>query len=167
MPKLQMSPESILGSKPVPQGFYELELVNFRVKTAKSGNSLNLNAEFNITDGPQDTPTEKYQKKVFCTWNTSWWGGIDIAHGLGVQLEQDNQGLETVIPGDWEPADPNKPNDMQGAKYIGPLFGKRGSFEVIVTQDQNGNDRNEIRQAVCKVPGCTHKHSTSLAGSKN
>lgn len=166
--KMGMSKEDLTGPPPVPPGVYDLQVTGFRPKIAKSGESLNYNAEFTVTSNPTFDG-----RKVFHPMNTSFGVAIrDFTHACGLQLEKmDNpEGGDQLdcLPGTFEfmkqfPDEPDK-----WGKYLGPLTNKIFKAELAVTTFQ-GKEKNEIRQFLCALKDCAVlepdprlKHSTNL-----
>ena len=162
--KMGMSKEDLSGPKPVPPNIYELQVTGFRPKVAKSGTSLNYNAELTIVNHP-----EYDGRKVFHPLNTSFGVAIrDFVHSMGEKLEKRNIGGEEleVLPGMFENQDSNPDDPEKWGKYLGPLTNKVGKAELAITQYQ-GKDKNEVRSFICAVPQCAvlepdMKHSTNL-----
>ena len=168
--KMGMSKEDLSGPPPVPNGLYELQVTNFRPKVAKSGESLNYNAEFTISGNPL------YEnRKVFHPLNTSFAVAIrDFSHACGVPLEEipnpenPSENLQ-VLPGTFENAKENPDDPSKWGKYIGPLTNKIFKAELVTTTYQ-GKNKNEIRCFFCAIPGCAEKepdikHSQNLIKS--
>lgn len=160
--KMAWSKEELTGAPPVPAGMYTVMFKGFRPKTSKDGNSVNFNAEFEII-----SPEEYKGRRVFHSLNTgAGFIFTCFVHAAGLQMEEvqnENAGTEKAdltIPGVLEGSDdPNKkPEDW---KYQGPLTNKTMQVELAETEYQ-GKKRNEVRQFICAVPGCTEKHSTNL-----
>lgn len=168
--KMGMTKEDLTGPPPAPNGIYELQTTAFRPKIAKSGNSLNYNAEFTITGNPA------YEnRKVFHPLNTAFAVAIrDYVHACGLALEtiivpgdaDTPQHEEQILPGTFEnqaqfPDEPEK-----WGKYLGPLTNKIFKCELATTS-YNGKEKNEIRAFYCALPGCATlepelKHSQNL-----
>jgi hypothetical protein len=168
--KMGMTKEDLSGPKPVPNGLYELQVTGFRPKIAKSGTSLNYNAEFTITGNPL------YEnRKVFHPLNTSFSVAIrDFVHATGLELEtitvpgdaDTPQHERQILPGTFENAAQFPDDPSKWGKYIGPLTNKIFKAELVTTTYQ-GKDKNEIRCFFCAVPDCAVtypdiKHSQNL-----
>ena len=161
------------GPPPVPTNVYTLQLVGFKPKVAKSGISLNYNAEFAITGDPQYDG-----RKIFFSLNTSFATAIrDFVHATGNEMEvvqvenPESHELEEayVMPGIFENADQFPQEPEKWGAYRGPLTNATFKAEVVLTSYQ-GKPKNEIRQFFCTVPDCATKepdmrHSTSLIKS--
>lgn len=168
--KMGMSKEELKGPPPVPNGVYELQVTGFRPKIAKSGESLNYNAEFTIYGNSQ------YEnRKVFHPLNTSFFTAVrDFTHACGFQCEtmiipgdaQTPQQEIQVMPGTFEGMDKNPDDPSKWGKYIGPLTNKIFKAELATTSFQ-GRDKNEVRAFFCTLANCATlepdlKHSTNL-----
>lgn len=171
--KMSMSKEDLSGPPPVPNGIYDLQFTAFKPKVAKSGTSLNYNAEFTISRNPL------YEnRKVFHPLNTSFAVAIrDFVHSTGIDMEtvvvpakgETPEHSEFVLPGTFEhlkdfPDDPEK-----WGKYLGPLTNKIFKAELVITEYQ-GKQKNEIRAFYCAFPNCATlypdmKHSQNLIKS--
>ena len=161
MPKMGVDPEQVKAPKPVTGGWYTLKLTGFRPKLSKDKQSVNLNGQLEVVNGKPDDNGHK----VFCGLNTKFARlHADFSHALGFPLKPDG-----TLQGDWVP-DPNDPENVEKAQYRGPLLGKTMEAELAVTSYM-GNERNEIKQAKCKIDGCAVKfpeikHMTSWIGNK-
>ena len=167
--KMGMTKEDLSGPAPVPPGIYELQFSGFRPKIAKSGESLNYNAEFTIVNNPS------YEnRKVFHPMNTSFAVAIrDFVHATGLDMEKilvgdasTDQHEELVLPGTFETFTGNEDDPSKWGKYIGPLTNKIFKAELAITTYQ-GKDKNEVRAFFCAYPGCATeqpdlKHSQNL-----
>lgn len=156
------SKDQLSGASPVPAGPYTLQFKQFRPKASKDKESWSLNAELEIVGN-----AEYDGRKVFASLNSKApWIQQDFLHAAGLDWEvvQDsNVGTEKeckTLPGIFENADTD-PEHPENWKYLGPLTNKTMQVEVAETEYQ-GKKRNEIRQYICAVPGCTEKHSTNL-----
>jgi len=159
--KMGMTKEDLSGPAPVPPGIYELQLTGFRPKIAKSGESLNYNAEFTVTGHAQYDG-----RKVFHPLNTSFGVAIrDFVHATGLDMEtvivptsaDSDQHEEMVMPGTFENADLNPDDPSKWGKYIGPLTNKVFKVELAITNYQ-GKDKNEVRAFFCALPDCAVKY---------
>jgi hypothetical protein len=171
--KMGMSKEDLSGPPPVPNGLYELQLTGFRPKIAKSGESLNYNAEFTIAGNPL------YEnRRVFHPLNTAFAVAIrDYVHATGMDMEKiivmgdadTPQHEEFVLPGIFEDADKYPDDPSKWGKYLGPLTNKTFKAELVTTT-YNGKLKNEIRAFFCAFPDCAViypdiKHSQNLIKS--
>lgn len=159
--EMKVSNDKLEGMDVVPTGEYEVRLVAFNPKTAKSGTSVNLNPKMEIVNHP-----EFAGRNVFDTLNS---GGAftwpDFVHCFGLPMETD--GTSSWIPGDWngDPATYNA-DDASTWKYKGPLLNRTGKVEIVV-DNYNNKDNNKINRYFCAVPDCASKfpkirHSTNL-----
>lgn len=162
--QMGFSRESLSGKPPVPAGMYKLRLTGFKLALSKAGDSVNYNPQFEIIDNP-----EYDGRKVFETMNSKGaWVLQDMSHACGqllVELQDGNQGTEAatfVLPGIWANADVY-PDDPSKWEYTGPLTNATLEAELY-EHEYNGKKSNKVKQFICKVPGCTVKHSTNLAG---
>ncbi|MDR3392462.1 MAG: hypothetical protein P4L77_12095 [Sulfuriferula sp.] len=162
--------EQLTGAPPVPVGVYTLQLKGFKQKPAKikegqtESESMNLNPDVVIIGN-----AEYEGRKVFPGLNTKApWIIVDFVHACGLTMEEvqnENAGTEKAdftIPGVFVGSeDPSvKPEDW---KYQGPLLNATMEVELAFTPATGGyKEKNEVRQYICKVPGCTEKHSTNL-----
>lgn len=174
--KMSMSKEDLSGPPPVPPNIYTLRFVQFKPKLAKSGESLNYNAEFTIEGNPA------YEnRKVFHPLNTAFAVAIrDFVHATGIDMEKVTvpESLdpatnvvtpahdEFILPGIFEDADKNPEDPSKWGKYMGPLTNKTFKAELVITEYQ-GKSKNEVRCFFCAFPGCAvaypdMKHSTNL-----
>lgn len=171
--KMGMKKEDLTGPPPVPNGLYELQLTGFRPKIAKSGESLNYNAEFTISGNPL------YEnRKVFHPLNTSFAVAIrDFVHATGLDMEKiviptsadEDQHEEFVLPGTFEGAAEHPDDPSKWGKYVGPLTNKIFKAELVTTEYQ-GKPKNEVRCFFCAFPNCAElypdmKHSQNLIKS--
>ena len=165
--QMDFTTEALQGIKPVPAGIYELRLVGFEPKTAKNGESANLNPIFAIVNNPEfDGRTLKY---VFGA-NTKIPSFIqDMVHALGFEME-DYGTDHAKIPGIW---DTDKGKFVAGKydtyTYSGPLVNQICRAEVIESEF-NGKKNNKIKKFFCKVDKCAEnhpeiRHSDNVAGN--
>lgn len=161
--QMSYSKEELSGAPPVPAGKYTLQFKGFRPKTAKNGDSVNLNGEFSVIGVP-----EFENRKVFANFNNkAGFILVDFTHACGLKMEEAQDefaGTEKAnhtLPGVFENMD-TYPDDPTQWKYQGPLLNKTLEVELAETDKPNGGKKNEIRQFYCAVPGCTDKHSTNL-----
>jgi hypothetical protein len=168
--KMGMTKGDLTGPPPVPNGVYELQFAGMRPKIAKSGTSLNYNAEFTIVGNPA------YEnRKVFHPLNTSFAVAIrDFVHACGLDMETQTvlttadtpQHDEYVLPGTFENAAASPDEPEKWGKYIGPLTNKIFKAELAITVYQ-GKEKNEVRCFFCAFPGCAVqypdiRHSSNL-----
>ena len=168
--KMGFKKEELSGPPPATPGVYELQVTGFRPKLAKSGESLNYNAEFTIVGNPL------YEnRRVFHPLNTSFAVAIrDFVHACGVPLEtitvigdaETPQHEEQVLPGTFEGMAENPDDPSKWGKYMGPLTNKIFKAELAITEYQ-GKQKNEVRVFFCALPGCATaepelKHSMNL-----
>ena len=167
---MNFSKEQLEGAAPVPAGPYKLLFKGFKQKPAKvkegqtASESLNLNPQFEIVEN-----AEYEKRKVFAGLNTKApWIIKDFVHACGLQMEEvqdEFAGTEKAnhtIPGVFLGADdPSK--KVEDWEYQGPLLNKVIDVELAFVPAGGGfKEKNEVRQYVCAVPGCTEKHSTNL-----
>ena len=150
------------GSSPVPDGKYILQFIGFRPRASKAGDSVSLNAEFEIVQHSEYTG-----RRIFAGLNNkAGWIYQDFVHACGLEMEEvqdGNQGTEAAtytVPGVFDGSD-QFPEDPTKWKYLGPLANKIFEVEVGTTEYQ-GKKRNELTQYFCTVPNCTERHSTNL-----
>lgn len=162
--KMAFNKEELGGALPVPEGWYTLQIKNFRPKKSKDGESVSLNAELAIVNN-----SEYEGRRVFAGLNTKMaWMWADFIHATGLDMEEvqdEFAGTEKAnftIPGVFEGSDthPDKPSQW---KYLGPLLNKTMEVELANIPPTDGyKAKNEVRQYKCAVAGCTEKHSTNL-----
>jgi len=162
--QLAFNKTELEGAPPVPNGWYTLQIKNFRPRAAKDMESVFLNAELAIVGH------DLYEnRRVFVGLNTKMaWMWPDFVHSTGLPMEVVQDGFEGTeresftIPGVFEGADTSPENPSQW-KYLGPLLNKTLEAELAVIPAKDGfKAKNEVRQFKCTVPGCTMKHSTNL-----
>jgi len=154
VPKLTASKEEIKGQPAMPEGLYAFRIDGFKPKFSKDRGSVNLNPQFKIINH-----AEHNDRIVFENLNTkAKWIWIDFCHSLGVPLAEASNG-DIEFPGDF-----NGPDDNPEAwQYSGPLLGQNGQFYLVQKDDTKGGVKNAVKQYICKVQGCTVKHSANLA----
>jgi hypothetical protein len=153
MPKLTASKEEIKGLPAMPEGMYAFRLDGFKPKHSKDKGSVNLNPQIKIINS-----ADFNDRNVFENLNTKGkWVWKDFCHALGVPLAEVNGDYE--FPGNFDGAEDN-PESWQ---YSGPLVGQQGQFYLIQGDDTKGGVVNRIKYYVCKVNGCSEKHSANLA----
>lgn len=155
--KMGMTKENLSGPAPAPNGIYKLRVTGFRPAIAKSGTSLNYNAEFTLVENP-----EYENRKVFHPLNTAFAIAIwDFVHACGEEMEEqvdpDTGEPMFVLPGTFEGLKDNPDDPSKWGKYIGPLTNKVFEAELANTEYQ-GKKKNEVRAFFCAVPNCSTKH---------
>ena len=154
MPKLTASKDEVKGLPPMVEGMLTVRLDGFKPKHSKDKGSINLNPQMKVINH-----AEYNDRNVFENLNTKGkWVWKDFCHAFGVPLVEDGSG-DFEFPGNWE-GDMDKPESMT---YEGPLTGQQAQL-YIVQSDFEGRINNKIKYYVCKIPGCTEKHSNNLAG---
>lgn len=166
--QMDFSKESLKGLTPIPAGIYDLRLIGFEVKTAKNGQSANLNPIFTVINHP-DFPDGRTLKYAFGA-NTKIPAFIqDMVHGLGFEME-DYDTDNPRIPGIWDTDKAKfKADDYNTYLYSGPLINQVCKAEVIESEYQ-GKKNNKIKKFFCAVPDCAQRfpyitHSDNLAGN--
>jgi hypothetical protein len=153
LPKLKASSEEIKGLPVMEEGMLTLRLDGFKPKYSKDKGSVNLNPQLKVINHP------KYNDRIlFENLNTKGkWVWKDFCHAFGVPMVEVNGEYE--FPGDWDGPEDN-PESWQ---YRGPLLGQTGQAYVIQKDDTKGGVNNAVKYYVCKVQGCSEKHSSNLA----
>jgi hypothetical protein len=166
MPKMSVNAETLETPKPVPSGRYKLRLKGMTIKKSPKGHNI----EAYLTTVEQ--PSETNDKFVLYRMNNGFSQGEamqELSHGLGFAMDINADGTAS-LPGDWTLKDPNKPDEWDLAQYSGVLLGKVGEAELTI-DNYNGNERNEVKQWICKVDSCPTRfpkirHKTDLRGKK-
>ena len=156
-----VDPTQTVAPKPVPNGWYKLKFKGFKQRLSKDKGSVNYNAQLSIVENKP----EYNDKPIYMGLNTkiARWH-VDFTHGLGFALKADGD-----YEGSWV-FDPADPENIEKAQYKGPLLGRVLEAELVTTSYQ-GNERNEIKQIRCAVPGCATKypeikHTTNMISNK-
>jgi hypothetical protein len=171
--KVAATRSSLTGPPPVDTNVYELRVVGFKPKVAKSGTSLNYYGEFEVINNGQFDG-----RKVFFSLNTAFPTGIrDFVHATGNEMEkttilnEETGQMEEafVLPGIFENADQFPQEPEKWGAYRGPLTNATFKAEVVKSEYQ-GRPKNDIRAFFCTVPNCAVndpdlKHSTNLIKS--
>lgn len=162
MPKLTASSEEIKGLPPMKEGMVMVRLDGFKPKLSNKKDSVNLNPQLKVINH-----AEYNDRVVFEYLNTKakfMWK--EFCHAFGVPLNQLPDG-EVEFPGEFDGPE----DDPTKWDYRGPLLGQIAQLYLIQepAKDKNGNVtggvRNAIKYYVCKLPGCTEKHSQNLIRS--
>ncbi len=160
MPRLTASKEEVKGQSPMPEGLVTIRLDSFEPKFSKDKGSINLNPTLKIINH-----AEHNDRRVFENLNTkAKWVWKDFCHAFGVPLIIDASG-DVEFPGNFdcsnhgEACDGSDPTNWQ---YRGPLVGQQAQAYLIQSDDTKGGIRNAIKYYVCRVSGCTEKHSQKL-----
>jgi hypothetical protein len=123
--KVAATRSSLTGPPPVDTNVYELRVVGFKPKVAKSGTSLNYYGEFEVINNGQFDG-----RKVFFSLNTAFPTGIrDFVHATGNEMEkttilnEETGQMEEafVLPGIFENADQFPQEPEKWGAYRGPL----------------------------------------------
>lgn len=164
---MKVSNEDLEGRKVIPPGIYEIKLIGFKPAASKDKTSINLNPSMEVIGNP-----DLAGRKLFDSLNTpgAAFYHSDFVHCFGLPMETD--GTSSWIPGDWA-GDPVKfkEDDPTTWVYKGPLVGRTGKAEVVVSSYDN-KENNKINRYFCAIPDCatkfpTIKHSTNLAKKKD
>jgi len=170
---MNFSSDDLTGAKPLPAGPYTLQLKGFDQKAAKikanetESMSVNLNPVLEVVGN-----AEYDGRRVFASLNTKGpWVIRDFVHACGVPMEEvqdqfaGTEKANWTIPGVFEGSDDpsKKPEDW---KYQGPLLNKTLQVELAYVPASGGyKEKNEVRQYICAIGGCTERHSTNLIKS--
>lgn len=162
MPRLKMSKEAIEGQPLIPEGLYTFRLDGFKPKLSRDKNSTNLNPTMKVINH-----SEHNDRNIFENLNTKGdWVWKDFCHALGVPITDDGNG-SYEFPGTFECSvhhDSCDGSDPDNWQYVGPLTGQTGQVYVVQADNSKGGAKNAIKYYVCKIPGCTLKHSNNLVG---
>jgi hypothetical protein len=151
MPKLTASKEEIKGLPALPEGMYTVRLDGFEPRTYSKKTGVNLRPVLKIINHP-----EHNDRRVFENLSTKGkWVWADFCHAFGVPMVEANGDFE--FPGDWDGPE-SEPEKWQ---YRGPLLGQQG--QVYLIQSGTDGNNNAVKYYVCKVQGCSTKHSANLA----
>ena len=162
MPKLTASKDEIKGLPPMAEGLVTVRLDGFKPKLSNKKDSVNLTPQLKVINHP-----EYNDRQVFEYLNTKakfMWK--EFCHAFGVPLVEDPSG-EFEFPGNFNGPE----DDPEKWEYSGPLQGQQAQLYIVQEpgKDKNGNPngttRNAIKYYVCKVPGCTERHSDNLIRS--
>jgi hypothetical protein len=164
MPKMGVNPEQLEAPQPVPSGWYKLRLKMITCKKSKSGKGFNYEAGLTTVEQPAET-NDKFVMFRMNNGFSQAEAAQDLCHALGFPVEPDGS-----FPGDWNLKDAAKPDEFDGAQYIGVLLGKTGEAE-LVTDSYDGRESNVVKQWKCKVDQCATRfpkirHKTDLRGKK-
>jgi hypothetical protein len=140
----------IEGQEVFPPGIYEVKLIKFSPKKAKSG-STSLKPMLEVVNH-----SEYAGRKLYDELNE---GGAftwpDFCHCFGLPMETD--GDSSWLPGEWDGDKVKfKEDDPATWVYKGPLVGRTGKVEVAVDNYQ-GRDNNKIKRYFCAVADCATK----------
>src|SRR5208337_3563718 len=154
MPKLTASREEIKGLPLLKEGMLTVRLDGFKPKFSKDRQSVNLNPQMKVINH-----AEYNDRVVFENLNTkAKWIWKDFCHAFGIPLLE-LPGGDIEFPGDFGGAEDNP----EGWQYRGPLLGQQAQLYIIQADNTKGSDNNKVKFYVCRVPGCTEKHSANLA----
>ena len=153
MLKLTASKEEIKGLPAMTEGMVTLRLDGFEPKLSSKKTSVNLNPIMKVINH-----AEYNDRRVFENLNTlGKWVWPDFCHAFGIAMVEANGDFE--FPGDWDGPE-SEPDKWQ---YKGPLLGQQAQVYVVQVDDTKGGVRNAIKYYICKVQGCSSKHSANLA----
>lgn len=152
MLKLKASSEEIKGLPPMTEGMVTVRLDGFEPQFSNKRDSVNLKPKLVVINH-----VEYNDRRVFENLNTKGkWVWKDFCHAFGVLMPEVNGDFE--FPGDWDGAE----DDPTKWQYRGPLTGQQGQLYLIQGDNGKGGIVNKIKYYVCKIPGCTEKHSSNL-----
>ena len=153
MPRLKTSPDKIEGMPPMPEQLVTVRLDGFKPKYSKDRQSVNLNPTMVIINN-----ADYNDRRVFENLNSKGeWVWPEFCHALGVDLERDGDG-NYVFPGDFDGPE-DEPTKWE---YKGPLLGQTGQLYLVQADNGKGGITNKVKNYLCRVPGCTHKHKDNL-----
>jgi hypothetical protein len=165
MARIQFKRETINTQRQVAEeGMYTLALRGFTPKPIipKDGTDVSPGVNYNpileilskVDGSPAPTRTDGKPLRVFFSAPTTWQGAVeDFCHAFGLPLEDDGNG-NVGLPGIW---DPQEEQDVTKCTYRGPLLDGRTAQAFLVKTTYNGQEKNEIKYFVCKVPNCAQK----------
>ena len=155
--RLTASKDEIKGLPPMAEGLVTVRLDGFKPQFAKKKDSVNLCPQLRVINH-----AEYNDRVVFEYLNTKGkfvWK--DFCHAFGVPMVEDASG-DFEFPGNFgENVAEDNPTSWE---YSGPLLGQQAQLYLIQGDNGSGGINNKIKYYVCKVPGCTEKHSQNLAG---
>jgi hypothetical protein len=165
--KMTLSKEQVEGKEALPEGIYKVRFIKFSPKSSKdkgdgSPRSINLNAEYEVTDSPEFAGRKIFEIANMKSYNIQ----TEICHGFGVPLEVDPADGSYYIPGTWDNRTDFNPDNPETFEYKGPLTGKIAQIELGITT-YNGRNRNQVRRYFCAIDDCANKfpeirHQTNL-----
>jgi hypothetical protein len=149
--KMGVSKDKLEGYKPIPAGVYDFTIAGFEPKMSKDKQSINLNPVLKVVNHP-----EYNGQRVFWNCNTKaafLWN--DFCHAFGLTpVEIDG---EAYLPGGeeaWVP-DQEDPDNIEKATYTGPMLNQIGKIEVVETRNPGQRAKNDIKQFICGIDGCS------------
>ena len=152
MPKLRASKDEITGALPMNEGLMLVRLDGFKPGYSKDRGSISLNPQMRVINH-----AEYNDRPIFENLNLkAKWIWKDFCHAFGVALESDKDG-DVLFPGNFTGPD-DQPEKWQ---YEGPLLGQTGQI-YLIQSEYNGVKNNKIRQYICRVQGCSERHSNNL-----
>jgi len=155
MPKLTASKEEVKGLPPMQEGLITVRLDSFTPKLSSKKDSVNLNPVMKVINH-----AEYNDRLVFENLNTKGkWVWKDFCHAFGVPLVEGNNG-DVEFPGDFDGPE----DDPTKWQYRGPLVGQQAQIYLVQADNTKGGIANKIKYYICKVAGCTEKHSSNLVG---
>lgn len=157
--RMKFDKNDLKRPEPVPAGVYDLRLIGFEPKTAKSGESINLNPVFEFTTVNNQKGDPKKLKFAF-VGNTSVPNLLqDMCHGFGELMEEDpnDPDAPAALPGIWD-ADKLKFKEDKPETWVysGPLLNKVLKAELYV-DNYNGRENNKVLRFYCMVPNCAER----------
>lgn len=154
MPKIKASSEEIKGLPLMVEGLLTVRLDGFKPAFASKKDSVNLNPQLVVINH-----AEYNDRRVFENLNTKGkWVWKDFVHAFGVPMPEVNGDFE--FPGEFDGPE-DQPDKWQ---YRGPLLGQQAQLYIIQGDNGKGGVNNKVKYYVCKIAGCTEKHSSNLAG---
>lgn len=150
--KMNFDKEQLKKPEPLPNDVYTLRLVGFKPKTAKSGESINLNPQF-VVVAPGEKHDGRKMPYIF-NGNSSIPSFLqDMCHATGELMEEGDTPEDLSLPGtfDNDPIkfDPQKPETWV---YQGPLLNK--TLKAELTVDEYGN---KVSRFLCDIPNCAER----------
>jgi|ERR1700756_2111750 len=154
MPRLTATKEEIKGAPPMNEGMVTVRLDGFKPKFSKDKGSVNLNPTLKVINH-----AEYNDRPIFENLNTKGkWVWKDFCHAFGVPLVENGPNGDLEFPGEFDGPE----DDPEKWEYRGPLLGQQAQLYLVQADNTKGAIKNAVKYYVCKIAGCTEKHSDNL-----
>jgi hypothetical protein len=139
MPVLTVSAETVEGQPTKEAGLYQVQLVGFKPKMSKRGDSINLNPQMKIVNNPV---AEFNGNHVFDTLNTLFGSTVAAFHTcFGSPISKDPvTGQYNYMISIDDPQDPNaqiSASNIERCNITSPLIGQVGALLLEVEEDKD------------------------------
>ncbi len=141
MPVLTVSAETVEGKPPKEAGIYQVQLVGFKPKMSKNGDSINLNPQMKIVNHPVAEFNGDYVSDFLNTLFGSTVAAFHNCFGSPISKDPVTGQYSYMISID-DLQDPNaqiSASNIERCNVTSPLIGQVGALVLEVKEDKDWN----------------------------